>query len=63
MTHRIEVYVHARGNFLRCVTDTVDDMAKVIPTIRIIMATERFSEPKANFVVVVDGEILGEGEY
>ena len=63
MTHEIEVYVHARGKFLRCVTDAVEDMAKVAPTIRIIMVTERFSEPQAVFVVMVDGEILSEGEY
>ena len=63
MTHEIEVYVHVRGRFLRCVTDAVEDMAKVTPTIRIIMVTERFSEPQAIFVVMVDGEILGEGEY
>ena len=63
MTHTIEVYVHVRGQFLRCVTDTVTDIHQVSPTIRLIMATERFSEPRAVFVVMVNGEILAEGEY
>lgn len=63
MTHYIEVYVHVRGQFLRCVTDAVDAASQVPATIRLIMATERFSEPRAIFVVMVNGEIVAEGEY
>lgn len=63
MSHHIEVYVHARGRFLHCVTVTITDPAKIGQAVRMIQLSERFSEPSAVFVVMVDGEYRTEGEY
>lgn len=63
MSHHIEVYVHVRGKFLRCVTVTITDAAQIGQAVRMIQISERFSEPRATFIVMVDGEYRTEGEY
>ena len=63
MPHIIEVYVHVRGRFLHCTSIRLTDATRIGETIRFIQISERFSEPNAIFVVMVDGEIVTEGEY
>lgn len=63
MTHTIEVYIHVRGQFLRCVSVQLTDATRIGETVRMIQIETRFSEPHATFTVMIDGEIYSEGEY
>lgn len=63
MTHHIRIIAWAMG----CIVDDIAlvnvPAAQVSERIRFAMLETWFSEPSAHFVVMIDGEIVTEGEY
>lgn len=63
MMHHILIIAWAMG----CIVDVIalDNVpaAQVSERIRFAMLETWFSEPSAHFVVMIDGEIVTEGEY
>ena len=63
MTHHIRLIAWAMG----CIVDDIVIVnvpaAQVSERIRFAMLETWFSEPSAHFVVMIDGEIVTEGEY